>query len=144
MSPVTLLSHFQKIKSIGYGSFQTYGNLHWLFFLDRSGNISHMQNFYSLPPFMHLSFQKLFYPLLCQKPSIFTDASGHGTAAHYTKDCHKFESSAQRAESYAVVMVLRDFPQQSINLYSDSPYVVGVLYCFETAYISHTSSEVLF
>jgi hypothetical protein len=41
-------------------------------------------------------------------------------------------------------MVLRDFPQQPINLYSDSHYVVGVLHCIETAYIGHTSSEELF
>jgi hypothetical protein len=53
-------------------------------------------------------------------------------------------ASAQRAEMYAVVMVLRDFPQQPINLYSDSHYVLGVLRCFETARIGHTSSEELF
>jgi hypothetical protein len=41
-------------------------------------------------------------------------------------------------------MVLRDFPQQPINLYSDSHYVVGVLNHIENAYISHTSSEELF
>jgi hypothetical protein len=41
-------------------------------------------------------------------------------------------------------MVLRDFKQQLINLYSDSHYVVGVLCSIETAYIGHTSSEELF
>jgi hypothetical protein len=41
-------------------------------------------------------------------------------------------------------MVLRDFPQQSINLYSDSHYVVGVLHHIETAYIDHINSEELF
>jgi hypothetical protein len=45
---------------------------------------------------------------------------------------------------YAVIMVLRDFPQQPISLYSDSHYVVGVLCHIETAYIGHTSSEELF
>jgi hypothetical protein len=53
--------------------------------------------------------------------TIFTGASGHGAAAYYTKDCHKVEdtvfASTQRAELYALVMVLRDFPQQPINLY---------------------------
>jgi hypothetical protein len=42
---------------------------------------------------------------LLEAVTIFTDASGHGTAAYYTKDCHKFEhsvfASAQRAELYA-------------------------------------------
>jgi hypothetical protein len=66
MSPVTLLSCFQNINSIGYGNFQTYGSLHWLIFWDRLGNISRIQNFYSLPPFTQLSFQKLFYPPLCR------------------------------------------------------------------------------
>jgi hypothetical protein len=70
---------------------------------------------------------------------------GHGAAAYYTKDCHKVEhtifASTQRVEFYADVMVLRDFPQQPINLYSNSHYVVGVLCCIETAYISHTSSS---
>jgi hypothetical protein len=41
-------------------------------------------------------------------------------------------------------MVLRDFPQQPINLCSDSHYVVGVLHHIETAYIGHTNSEELF
>jgi hypothetical protein len=39
-------------------------------------------------------------------------------------------------------MVLKDFPQQPINLYSDSHYMVGVLCCIET--YCHTSSEELF
>jgi hypothetical protein len=73
-----------------------------------------------------------------------TDASEHGTAAHYTKDCYKFEytvfASTQRAELYAVVIVFRNFPQQPINLYNDSHYVVGVLLCIETAYIGHTNN----
>jgi hypothetical protein len=80
--------------------------------------------------------------------TIFINAFGCGTAAYYTKDCLKVEhtvfASAQRVELYAVIMVLRDFPQQPINLYSDSHYVVGVLRCIETAYIGHTSSEELF
>jgi hypothetical protein len=66
-------------------------------------------------------------------------------AAYYTKDCHKVEPtvfvSTQRGELYAVFMVLRDFPQQSIKLYSDSHYVVGVLHHIETAYVGHTTSE---
>jgi hypothetical protein len=85
---------------------------------------------------------------LSEAVTIFTDASGCGSAAYNTKDCHKVEhtvfTSAQRAELYPVIMVLRDFPQQLINLYSDSHYVVGVLHCIETAYIGHTSSEELF
>jgi hypothetical protein len=72
MSPGTLWSHFQKMNSIGYGNFQTYGSLHWLIFQDGSGNISHIQNFYSLPPFTHLSFQKLFYLSFCQRLSQFS------------------------------------------------------------------------
>jgi hypothetical protein len=72
MSPVTLLSCFQKINSIVYGNFQTYGSLHWLIFQDRSGNISCIQNFYSLPPFMHLSFPKWSYPPLYRKLSQFS------------------------------------------------------------------------
>jgi hypothetical protein len=74
--------------------------------------------------------------------------SGCSTAAYYTKDCHNIENtvfaSAQRIELYAVVMVLRDFPQQPINLYSDSHCVGGVVCHIETSYISHTSSEELF
>jgi hypothetical protein len=85
---------------------------------------------------------------LSEAVTIFTDASGHGSAAYYTKDCHKVEhivfASAQRAELYTVVMVLRDFPQQPMNLYSDSHCMVGVLLCIETAYIGHTSNEELF
>jgi hypothetical protein len=85
---------------------------------------------------------------LSEAVTVFTDASGPGTAAYYTKDCHKVEhtvfTSAERAELYAVIMVLRDFPQQPINLYSDSHYVVGVLRCIETAYIGHTSREEFF
>jgi hypothetical protein len=46
-----------------------------------------------------------------------------------------------RAELYAVIMVLREFPLQLTNLYSDSHYVVGVLCYIETAYIGHISSE---
>jgi hypothetical protein len=105
----------------------------------------------------HLPHSKLFtfvFPkIILSSPlskdvTIFTDASGRGTAAYYTKDCHKVEhtvfASAQRAELYAVGMVLGDFPQQSINLYSDSHYVVDVLHCIETVYIGHTSSEELF
>jgi hypothetical protein len=36
------------------------------------GQISCIQNFYSLPPFMHLFFQKLFYPPLYQRLSQFS------------------------------------------------------------------------
>jgi hypothetical protein len=85
---------------------------------------------------------------LLEAVTIFTDASGCGAAAFYTKDCHKIKhtvfASAQRAVMYAVIMVLRDFSQQPINLCSDSHYVVGVLCHIETAYIGHTSSEELF
>jgi hypothetical protein len=143
-----MLSHSQKVNRIGYGNFQTYGSLHWLIFWDRSGNISHIQNFYSLPP-SHICLSKNYSTLpLSEVVTIFTDASGCGTVAYYTKDHHKVKhtvfASTQRAELYAVVMVLRDFPQQPINLYSDSHNVVGVLCYFETAYIDHTSSEELF
>jgi hypothetical protein len=94
-------------------------------------------------------FPKIFLSSpLSEAVTIFTDASRCGTADYYTKDCHKVEhtlfASAQRAEMYAVIMVLRNFSQQPINLYSDSHYVVGVLYCIGTAYIGHTSSEELF
>jgi hypothetical protein len=85
---------------------------------------------------------------LSEAITIFTDASGNGTAAYYTKNCHKVENtifaSAQRVDLYAVIVVLRDFPQQPINLYSDSHYVVGILQCIDTAYIAQTSSEELF
>jgi hypothetical protein len=104
----------------------------------------------------HLQFASLhafvFPKIILSSPlseavTIFTDASGHGTATCYTKDYLKVQhtvfASAQKVEIYAVVVVLRDFPQQSINLYSDSHYVVGVLCHIETAYISHTSSEEL-
>jgi hypothetical protein len=57
---------------------------------------------------------------------------------------HAVFASSQRVELFVVVMVLRDFPQEPINLYSDSHYVVGVLCCIKTAYIGHTSSEELF
>jgi hypothetical protein len=58
--------------------------LHWLWqFLDlwqsapanfpgQVGNISCIQNFYCLPPFVYLPFQKLFYPPLCRKLSQFS------------------------------------------------------------------------
>jgi ribonuclease HI len=79
--------------------------------------------------------------------TIFTDTSGCGAAAYHTKDCYKVEHtvfvSAQRVELYTVVMVLMDFLQQPIILYSDSHYVVSVLCCIETAYIGHTRSEEL-
>jgi hypothetical protein len=83
---------------------------------------------------------------LSEAATIFTDASGRGTAAaYYTKDCHKVEhtvyASAQRAELYAVIMVLRDFSQQPINLYSDSHYVVAILQHIEADYICHSSSS---
>jgi hypothetical protein len=84
---------------------------------------------------------------LLEAVTIFTDASGCGAAAFYTKDCHKIKhtvfASAQRAVMYAVIMVLRDFSQQTINLCSDSHYVMGVLHHIETTYISHTSSKEL-
>jgi hypothetical protein len=45
--------------------------------------------------------------------TIFTDASGHGTASYYTKDCHKVEhtdfASAQRVEFYAAVNLFFQF-----------------------------------
>jgi hypothetical protein len=41
-------------------------------------------------------------------------------------------------------MVLRDCPQQPINLYSDSHYMVGVSRWIEIVYIGHTSNEELF
>jgi hypothetical protein len=50
-----------------------------------------------------LCFPKIILssPLL-EAVTIFTDASGRGTAAYYTKDCHKVEhggfASAQRVE----------------------------------------------
>jgi hypothetical protein len=72
------------------------------------------------------SFHAVVFPkiilssALSEAVTIFTDASGCGTAAYYTKDCHKVEhtvfASAQRVELYAVIMVLRNFPQQPINL----------------------------
>jgi hypothetical protein len=85
-----------------------------------------------------------FWKIILSSPlseaiTIFTDASGHGTVAYYTKDCHKVEhtifASAQRVKLNADVMVLSNFSQQLINLYSDSHYVVGVLHHIETAYI---------
>jgi hypothetical protein len=107
---------------------------------------SKLLQFASLHAFV---FSKIILSFLLSKAvTIFTDASGHGTAAYYTKDHHKVKhtvfASAQRVELCAVVKVLRDFPQQPINLNSDSYYMVGVLRCIETAYISHTSSEDLF
>jgi hypothetical protein len=64
MSPVILLSHFQMISSICYSSFQTLWQSALANFPGQIGNISHIQNFYSLPPFMCLFFQKFFYPPL--------------------------------------------------------------------------------
>jgi hypothetical protein len=50
---------------------------------------------------------------LSEAVTIFPGASGHGNAAYYTKDCHKFEhtvfASAQRAELYAVIVVLATY-----------------------------------
>jgi hypothetical protein len=51
--------------------------------------------------------------------------------------------SPQSVELYAVISVLRDFPQQPINLYSDSHYVVDILCCIETVYIGHTISDII-
>jgi hypothetical protein len=84
-----------------------------------------------------ICFSKNFLPSpLSEAVKIFSDASGHGTAACYTKDFHKVEhtvfASTKRVELYA-----------PINLYSDSHCVVIVLRCIETAYIGHTSSEEL-
>jgi hypothetical protein len=108
-------------------------SLHWLIFQDRWGEYlahSKLLHFFSLQLYL---FPKIVLPyLLLEDVTIFTDASWCGTAAYYTKDCHKVEhtvfASAQRVEMYAVVMVLRDFPQQPINLCSDSYYVVGDLH----------------
>jgi hypothetical protein len=81
---------------------------HWFIFWDRSGNIFHIQNFYSLPFLYSFVFPKsiLSSPLL-EAVTIFTGASGCSTAAYYTKDWHKVEHTVfaftQRAEFYVVV-----------------------------------------
>jgi hypothetical protein len=50
---------------------------------------------------------------LSEAVTIFIDASGCGTAAYYTKDCHEVEhtvfASAQRVELYAVVNLFSQF-----------------------------------
>jgi hypothetical protein len=107
---------------------------------------SKLLQFAPLDPFV---FPKIILSSpLSETTTIFTDASGHGTAAYYTKDCHKVEhtvfASTQRAELYAVVTVLRDFQQQPINMYTYSHCVVRVLCHIETGYIGHNSSEELF
>jgi hypothetical protein len=63
-----------------------------------------------LPHSKLLQFESLHvFVFLLEAVTIFTDASGHGTAAYYTKDCQKVEhivfASTQRAELYAVIMV---------------------------------------
>jgi hypothetical protein len=94
--------------------------MHWLIFLDRSRNISRIQNFYSLPPFTQLSFQKLIYPPLCRRLSqlslVLLGVVLLSTPKIATRLNILCFASAQRVELYAVVRMLRDFPQQLINL----------------------------
>jgi hypothetical protein len=78
-------------------------------------------------------------PLL-EAVTIFTDAFSPKIAMRL----NILFASAQRAELYAVIMVLKDFPQQPTNLYGDSHYVVGVLRCIESVYIGHTGNKELF
>jgi hypothetical protein len=98
---------------------------------------------------MCLSFQKLFYPPLYWRLSEFSlMLRGMVLLPIIPKIAVRlnilFLPPAQRMELYAIVMVLRDFPQQPINLYHDSHYMVGDLCHIETPYVSHTSSEEIF
>jgi hypothetical protein len=149
MSPVTLLTHFLKDQQHWLWQFSDLWQSALANFPGQVGEHLPHSKLLQFASFHAFVFPKIILSSpLSEAVTIFTDASGHGppgTAAYYTRDCHKVENtifvSTQRAELYVVVMVLRSFPQQPINLYSDIHYVVGVLCHIKTAYIGHIRSE---
>ena len=48
-------------------------------------------------------------------------------------------TSAQRVELYAVIMAFKHLPSVSFNLFSDSKYLISLLFLLETATIGHTN-----
>jgi hypothetical protein len=98
---------------------------------------------------MHLFFQKLFYPPLYRRLSQFSLMFLRMVLLLIilkiaTRLNILFFASAQKVELYAVVMVLRDFPQHPSNLYSDSHYVVSYTALKLLILVIYTSSEELF
>lgn len=51
---------------------------------------------------------------------------------------------AQRTELLALIWALELFPQQPVNIYSDSAYLYTVSLVIETAFIGHMADESLF
>uniref|UniRef100_A0A667I7A2 RNase H type-1 domain-containing protein n=1 Tax=Lynx canadensis TaxID=61383 RepID=A0A667I7A2_LYNCA len=93
-----------------------------------------------------------YNPVVCQQiedaASIFVDASKEGEiAVYYVTSRHKnlitlndTTKSVQKAELYAVQVALRTYPE-SINVYSDSQYLVKAVLQLPTAFILTADEE---
>lgn len=78
---------------------------------------------------------------------VFMDGSNNGIAAVYTStQIYSKQTNmtlAQRTELLALIWALELFPQQPVNIYSDSAYLYTVTQVIETAFIGHTADESL-
>ncbi|KAJ7428143.1 endogenous retrovirus group K member 18 Pol protein-like protein [Pitangus sulphuratus] len=84
--------------------------------------------------------------------TVFTDGSGRtGNAVvvwqdhnNWKQDIHKAQGSPQLVELSAVVRAFFLFRSESLNIISDSSYVVGIIARIENSYLKHVANKSLF
>lgn len=94
-------------------------------------------------------FPKVISPVPIPKAiTVFADVSSSDIAAvHTPTQTYSKQTNmtlAQRTELLALIWALELFPQQPVNIYSDSAYLYTVSLVIETAFIGHMAEESLF